>query len=635
MGLLMMAFLATCVLRTLPEARDDLCISEELLEAAYKCKVIKDRKLLVDKVYTKSPEEINNMVRDMEFEDEESFWNFVNSISTEWEDLIFAKESKMLSDMLLNANAAYINKIRQRLGNPLCGSEMERELKDLLRISEHLNNAWKDICVTQNELGEGRYSTMLKVENPFIIPGDRFKECYYWDTYWIIEGLLNNGLHDLAIGMVENFIDLIKRYGFIPNGLRMYYLNRSQPPYFPMMLLALYRHVPWLKVEDVIRRGLAAAKIEYEFFMKHRSVVVERDGVAHTLNLYKVETSTPRPESYGKDKALAEKCSRNGGRDAKDLYTDIKSGAESGWDFSSRWMKDKVNFETIRTSKRIPVDLNAIMYSNELIISRLSEVVGGTHTKDVSDFKKNSEKRLRAINAVLWNDEERIWNDYDIEDKVHTSRGFYVSNLIPMCYGISPPHDKNVTVYDILGMFAEEIFGNEGGMPASGAENEKSAHQWDYPNVWPPLVHIMAFFLDRIGEREMALHVARPLIRSISISTSAGSEKGEIFERYSCKKLGEPGHKGGYAPQVGFGWTNGSAIHFISYFLFDIIPSKSHAESYRDIRALIEAKRLSREIPEKHTPENCLLLNGSPTDGTYSSEATQLSECPSFIPVSN
>ena len=33
------------------------------------------------------------------------------------------------------------------------------------------------------------------------------------------------------------------------------------------------------------------------------------------------------------------------------LYTDLASGAESGWDFSSRWLADGTNLSTIRTTQ--------------------------------------------------------------------------------------------------------------------------------------------------------------------------------------------------------------------------------------------------------------------------------------------
>ena len=35
--------------------------------------------------------------------------------------------------------------------------------------------------------------TLLPVQNPFIVPGGRFREYYYWDTFWIIEGKYAHG----------------------------------------------------------------------------------------------------------------------------------------------------------------------------------------------------------------------------------------------------------------------------------------------------------------------------------------------------------------------------------------------------------------------------------------------------------
>ena len=37
---------------------------------------------------------------------------------------------------------------------------------------------------------EGTYSTLIPAPNPFVIPAGRFRESYYWDSYWIILGLL-------------------------------------------------------------------------------------------------------------------------------------------------------------------------------------------------------------------------------------------------------------------------------------------------------------------------------------------------------------------------------------------------------------------------------------------------------------
>ncbi|CAD25166.3 ALPHA ALPHA TREHALASE PRECURSOR [Encephalitozoon cuniculi GB-M1] len=606
----------------MPRMDTNPCVSRKLLEAAFENKITKDSKYLVDKLFLKPPEEIDEMLRSMEsegkfFRSEEDFWNFVGMHSIEpGSEFIFAKDNEELEASMFSGVPEYVSRLEERLLEPNPQRESEgfkQSLETLVRVSKELNDAWKNLYVKQRDLDKGYYSTMIKVKNPFVIPGDRFKECYYWDTYWIIEGLVKSGMHKIAVGMVENFILLIEKYGFIPNGTRTYYLNRTQPPYFCMMLFTVYRHVPWTEeVEEIIKRGLKAAVMEYNFFMNYRKEEIEKDGKSYVLNVYRVSDCTPRAESYSEDRKVAE---NNKSKDEvyrrreEDIYSNLKAGAESGWDYSSRWLGVRGELDSIRTSKRVPADLNAIMYANELIIMKLFEVVEGKRSKNAEDFKKKSEERYRAINAVLWSDEEGVWNDYDIEKKKHTSPGFYFSNLAPMCYGISPPPDKNITVYDILNAFAEEIFGHPGGMPASGSKNKNSPEQWDYPNVWPPLVHIMTFFLERIGERQMALHLARSLLENISVSTSISDvTRRGIFEKYNCERVGDSGYKGEYAPQVGFGWTNGSAIHFLEHFSFELASTKSHAVSYQEIKDLMEKKVASREVPRKHTPENCLLL---------------------------
>lgn len=47
-----------------------------------------------------------------------------------------------------------------------------------------------------------------------------------------MEGLLESELYSVANSTLQNFMDEIERFGFIPNGGRIYYLNRSQPPVF-------------------------------------------------------------------------------------------------------------------------------------------------------------------------------------------------------------------------------------------------------------------------------------------------------------------------------------------------------------------------------------------------------------------
>ena len=58
--------------------------------------------------------------------------------------------------------------------------------------------------------------TLLPVEHEFIEPGGRFKEFYYWDSYWIIKGLLVCEMYDTVKGMLDNFLSIVEKYGFLP-----------------------------------------------------------------------------------------------------------------------------------------------------------------------------------------------------------------------------------------------------------------------------------------------------------------------------------------------------------------------------------------------------------------------------------
>lgn len=44
----------------------------------------------------------------------------------------------------------------------------------------------------------------------------------YWDSYWILVGLIESELLDVANATLQNFMDEIETLGFIPNGGRIY-----------------------------------------------------------------------------------------------------------------------------------------------------------------------------------------------------------------------------------------------------------------------------------------------------------------------------------------------------------------------------------------------------------------------------
>ena len=55
--------------------------------------------------------------------------------------------------------------------------------------------------------------SLLALEYPVVVPGGRFRESYYWDSYWIVEGLLVSGMHASARGVIKNLLSYIESFG--------------------------------------------------------------------------------------------------------------------------------------------------------------------------------------------------------------------------------------------------------------------------------------------------------------------------------------------------------------------------------------------------------------------------------------
>lgn len=167
-------------------------------------------------------------------------------------------------------------------------------------FAKELVNIWPKLGrkVNDDVLKNPDRHSLVSLPNGFIVPGGRFQEIYYWDSYWIIKGLLISEMKDTARGMIDNLLSLIKRYGFIPNGSRVYYLNRSQPPvvaFMAKLYMDATNDLTWL------RSVIGLLEQELNWWQENRSVTFKKNGTSYTLSRYSVASNTPRPESYFED----------------------------------------------------------------------------------------------------------------------------------------------------------------------------------------------------------------------------------------------------------------------------------------------------------------------------------------------
>ena len=249
-----------------------------------------------------------------------------------------------------------------------------------LQFALDINAIWPQLCrkATPDVVAAPDRHTLLATPHPMIVPGGRFRESYYWDSYWIVRGLLVSGMRTSACGVVLNLLNAAEEYGFVPNGFRSYYLTRSQPPLLSDMVLALLNDAAGFvgngerRAEDssdppgedvcgfpsreaFLDRWLPAMDQEYAFWMANRSVSVARGVGVSTpapapvflLNLYNATTELPRPESYLEDVtngAVAAASAAAQGKDpdaaARAFYHGAATAAETGWDFTARWFRD-------------------------------------------------------------------------------------------------------------------------------------------------------------------------------------------------------------------------------------------------------------------------------------------------------
>jgi alpha,alpha-trehalase len=419
-----------------------------------------------------------------------------------------------------------------------------------LDLCSHINGLWNVLTRRTPEPPPG--SSLLSLPHPAIVPGGRFRELYYWDSYFSLLGVTLAGRADLLEGMVDNFASLIDRYGHIPNGTRTYYLSRSQPPFF-------YEMVGLISPDDpasAYERYLPALRREHAFWMAgedkarpgapHRRVVALDRGVQ--LNRYWDDRAAPRDESYREDVELA----KGSPRPAAEVYRDLRAAAESGWDFSSRWLADGKTLASIETTRIVPVDLNSLLFGLESAIR-----LGCERAEDracVEEFTKRAADRRAAIDRYLWQEEKGVYGDYHWRDKRPTDR-LSAAVLYPLFTGVASADQAQ----KVARVVRSELL-DPGGLATTQVE---TGQQWDRPNGWAPLQWIAVRGLQKYSQAELARTIAERWLANVNRVYEAS---GKLVEKYDVVDVNRPGGGGEYPLQDGFGWTNGVTVKLMQLF---------------------------------------------------------------------
>jgi alpha,alpha-trehalase len=410
-------------------------------------------------------------------------------------------------------------------------------------VCSHIDSLWS-VLERSPEEADPR-SSLLPLPYPYVVPGGRFNEIYYWDSYFTMLGLEESGRYDMAQSMVRNFASLIDRYGHIPNGNRTYYLSRSQPPFFAAMVELIADEAG--DREGVYAEFLSALEEEYAFWMDgadalapgsaHRRVVRLEDGTI--LNRYWDDRAVPRDESYREDVETAQAS----GRPPKQVYRDLRAAAESGWDFSSRWLEDGKTLATIRTTELVPVDLNSLMVQLETTLA--NAYAAAREPEKAAEFKTRATMRTVAVRLHLWDVKKGIFTD-NLWREGKPSGELTAATLVPLFFGLA----TKAQAERVAEVVRTKLL-RPGGVVTSTAE---TGQQWDAPNGWAPLQWIAIEGLNEYGQRMLAETIAERWMDEV---ISAYRATGKLVEKYNVEDVSLEAGGGEYPTQDGFGWTNG------------------------------------------------------------------------------
>lgn len=416
-----------------------------------------------------------------------------------------------------------------------------------LEFAVHLDSVWA-ILTRPADQPSPLPSTLIPLPNPYVVPGGRFREIYYWDSYFTMQGLVASGEMDLVKSMLDNFAYLIDTLGYVPNGNRTYLATRSQPPFFSSMVM-LYGEATSIKNALPY---LPQLEKEYAFWMagasdltpaKPEGTRVVRLPDGELLNRYHGNGSGPRPESWREDSTLAASLPAEA---RPGLYRELRAACESGWDFSTRWFADVNDFNSIRTTRILPVDLNSLLYHLERSLAILHAEAG--HPNRSIEFNQRAQDRSEAIRKYFWSEEQGYFVDFVLDGQ---TRSPYITaaGMFPLYFRLA----SNLEAQQALATWQEHLR-RPGGVVAT---QTASHQQWDAPNGWAPLQWVSVVGLENYGFQAEARALANDWLR---LNQRVYAQTGKMMEKYNVVDITLPAGGGEYPTQDGFGWTNGVAL---------------------------------------------------------------------------
>ncbi len=418
-------------------------------------------------------------------------------------------------------------------------------------IRAHLDTLWT-VLRRPAQAEAGQYSSLLLLPHPYLVPGGRFREVYYWDSYFTMLGLREAGRTELLRDMVANFGYLIDQYGHIPNGNRSYYVSRSQPPFFALMVQLLAQaEGPGSRALQTYRPQLQQ---EYNYWTAGGAALAPGTAAGRAVRMpggeilsrYWDASDQPREESYREDVAAAKLSPQPG----PTFYRNVRAAAASGWDFSTRWFAPGQGLSSIRTTDLVPVDLNCLLLTLEQTLAQAAHQAGDSTA--APRFRQAARARTSAIRRYCWDAQVGFYVDYDLpRRRLATVRT--LAGVFPLAFGVATPAQASQVAKRLQSEFLRP-----GGLLTT---TNHSGQQWDAPNAWAPLEYLAVVGLRRTQQTALADTIAH---RWTALNVRVFTQTGKLLEKYNVENTQSLAGGGEYPLQDGFGWTNGVLLKLLN-----------------------------------------------------------------------
>ena len=211
--------------------------------------------------------------------------------------------------------------------------------KDYKDVLKYIEKYWKEItCYHPHD--EFKH---LGLPNKFISPNHTIykDDQFYWDSYFVILGLVKCGRSEIAKGIVDNFIYLQKRFNIIPMRNRYYNLGSSQIPFLSSMAREIYSatgDLNWMK------NAMKAAEYELKSYWMNKKLTLtaEQKSKIYDVNLkYAKMNQDARTNDADDKKAMHQELKANESEREAEFKTILTSDQLLAFQTAKQELKQK------------------------------------------------------------------------------------------------------------------------------------------------------------------------------------------------------------------------------------------------------------------------------------------------------